>query len=1060
MRIRALNLVRYGRFTDCALDFGAPGVHVVVGPNEAGKSTLRASVGELLYGIHPQTKLDFLHPMQDLRIDASLQGSDGGVLDVVRLKKNKDPLRTADDQPLPQGALDRLLAGVDKDDFLSVFALDHEELRDGGRALLEGKGDLGEALFESRSSARLTRIQEQLREQYKALYTSRGKNQPLNSLLGPSGRVAQTKRERDTALLDPREYQRIRDAAEQARTDLEKLTDALRAEQTELIRMRRIRQAYATVDERARLANDRTALLTQGMAAPAHAQEAFSELDKERRALTESEGNARSELAKLGAQLADVQLRAEAAGALTGEEASSGPEYVARLEDLLVRVEELRDAGRDAEIRWDEAKKTVLKREQELAKREAAFAELTEPTDATALRAGLKAIPEGISARIENLHRQTEAARVKLEKARKRHARFALPEELGEIAVPGERESAALLKRIAEAQAQLTEATRRHAEESAREREQRRALESFLAQDPPPSEEELEQVRVRRQQLWTRLRTNLVEGGPAASPDLVPEYEAAVSAGDDTADRMRREAQRLAERRGLELAVRESADRVEELDDALTKAREVRDRLDADWRRLWEASGLVTPTPDGADDLMRALAELRELSETLAQQLLDLTADEASARSHAARLRVLLAESGAANATEGGLSLAELRELADQRQTQLAEAARKHAAAISKINDVHGELGDARRDEREIAAFVEEFRRMWEELTSGHGLEGTPDAVKAGVERMLKVEEDRARLHAQRDELRSGLDKTQEQQERTRTDFARLLGECGVASEDELRDAIARGAQLRRIDDKLDSLLTALAGHGSSVEQLEREVAEHDVDELDARITEWVRRVEELDEARATKNTELAQRELELQRMDGSATAAEKAETVEHELAAVVAHSQEYLRLYLAERLLLENIEAYRQQHQGPVLSRAQKVFTELTSGRFVQLVDDTGPDGKAVLRARRAVAVAADGSADGPLVGVEGMSEGTRDQLYLALRLATLERYAEEGRAMPLLLDDVLMTFDDERSGAALRVFDELAERFQVILLTHHAHLVEVAAGVLPGQRLHVHRV
>jgi len=121
MRIATLNLVRYGRFTDCVLDFAGPGVHVVVGPNEAGKSTLRESVGELLYGIHPQTKLDFLHAMQDLRIDARLQGPDGGVLDVVRLKKNKDPLRTPDDQPLPQGTLERLLAGVDREDRWGIF---------------------------------------------------------------------------------------------------------------------------------------------------------------------------------------------------------------------------------------------------------------------------------------------------------------------------------------------------------------------------------------------------------------------------------------------------------------------------------------------------------------------------------------------------------------------------------------------------------------------------------------------------------------------------------------------------------------------------------------------------------------------------------------------------------------------------------------------------------------------------------------------------------------------------------------------------------------------------
>ena len=1074
MRIRSLNLVRYGRFTDCALEFDAPGVHIVVGPNEAGKSTLRSAVGELLYGIHPQTKLDFLHAMQDLRIDARLQGADGGVLDVVRLKKNKDPLRTPDDRPLPQGTLERLLAGVDKDDFLTVFALDHEELRDGGRALLEGKGDLGEALFESRSSARLTRIQEQLREQYKQLYTSRGKNQPLNLLLGTNGRVAQTKRERESALLDPREYQRIKDAAEQAYTDLEKLTAAWRDDQIELNRMRRIRQAYATVGERTRLTNDRNALLARGMAAAAHLQETYGELDRERRSLTESESNARGELDKIDVQLAEVQLRAEAAGVLAGDGASSGPEYAARLEDLLVRVEELRDTGREADVRWDEANKAVHKREQELGRQERVFAQLPEPVDPAPLRAGLKAVPEGLSARIEVLYRQTEAAELKLKKARRRHARFALPEELGDVAEPGERELAAQLKRIGEAEARLAEAGRRHEEESAREREQRRALESFLAADPPPSEEDLEQIRAQRQQLWTRLRPSLAEGGPAAPPELAPAYEAAVTAADETGDRMRREAQRLAERRGLELAVRESADRVAELAETLAAAREAREQLDGAWQRLWEAGALAaTPTPDAAEDLMRALAELRELSEICAQHRLDLAADEAAAGAHTARLRVLLAESGGPVAAEE-LQLPELRELADQRQAQLTEAARARTGATTKINDARVTLAEAVREERDVAEFVEGIRRTWAELTAAHGLDGTPDAVKTSLERMRKVEEDRSRLHTQRDELHAAQRKTQEQQERTQAEFARLLAECEVESEDDLREAIARGTQLRSIDDQLDLLLAALSGQGLSVEQLEREVAEHDLDELDTRIMEWEQRVGELDEARTAKNTEKAQRELDLRRMDGAATAAEKAEAVEQELAAVVAHGQEYLRLYLAERLLLENIEAYRQQHQGPVLSRAQQVFAALTSGRFVQLVDDTGPDGKAVLRARRAGGDAgaasaqaldaaqapAPGPADGQLVGVEGMSEGTRDQLYLALRLATLERYADEGRAMPLLLDDVLMTFDDGRSAAALRVFDELADRFQVILLTHHAHLTEVAAAILPEQRLHVHRV
>ena len=1077
MRIDRLGLVRYGRFTDCTLDFSGPGLHMVVGPNEAGKSTLRSSVGELLYGIHPQTKLDFLHAMQDLRIEALLRGADGDALEVVRLKKTKDPLLTTGGAPLKQGRLEQLLAGIDRETFRSVFALDHEELQAGGRALLEGKGDLGEALFESRSSARLTRIQELLREQYKTLYTVRGKSQPLNMLVGKDGRVAQAKRERDALLLDPKAYQQITDAVEATREELEELTRSLREDHVELNRMGRIRQAYPAVGERRRLIADREALLAEGTPAPGDAQAAFTELDANRRTLAEAAQSAQGELAKIDAQLAALAQQAEGLGSLAGSGDVSGPEYVAHLEALLTRIEELRETRREADLLLAGANKTAQKREQDLAKREKALTETDEPRDAVPLRAGLKAIPDGLSTRIENSRKQSRAAAAKLAAARKRHTRFDLPERLEELAVPGEHQVEAQLKQITDADTKLAQALRDHEEESKRGREKQRELVGFLAQDPPPSEEDLEQIRARRQELWTRLRSTLVAGDEPAPPELVPGYEAAVSAGDDTADRMRREAQRLAERRGLELAVRGSADRVVELEVALEQARTEREQLGEQWAKLWEASGLPTPAPDSAADLLRALAEMRDLSEGVEQPANDLAVDEASANSHAVRLRELLAESGETDLPET-LGLSELRARAEERQTQLADAALKRAAHIAKVDELRAEVIEAAQDASEKKTFAAGLEQLWDELTSTNGLVGTPGEVKSAVAQMLKVEEGRSRLSDRQAELRIGLEKTREQQRQTEDGFARLMTECGAETEEELKAAIARGTQLRRVDDKLDSLLTAMAGHGSSVDQLEREVADHDVDELDARITEGEGRVAQLDEKRAAKSAELGQLEQELRAMNGSAEAAERAEAVEQELAAVVSHGQEYLRLYLAERLLLENIEAYRQQHQGPVLSRAQKVFAALTNGRFVQLVDDTGPDGRAVLRARRAltdsgsddarnVAVDAESSADagssavvGQLVGVEGMSEGTRDQLYLALRLATLERYADEGRAMPLLLDDVLMTFDDGRAAAALRVFDELAERFQVILLTHHAHLVDVAAEAVPERRLHVHRV
>ena len=110
----------------------------------------------------------------------------------------------------------------------------------------------------------------------------------------------------------------------------------------------------------------------------------------------------------------------------------------------------------------------------------------------------------------------------------------------------------------------------------------------------------------------------------------------------------------------------------------------------------------------------------------------------------------------------------------------------------------------------------------------------------------------------------------------------------------------------------------------------------------------------------------------------------------------------------------------------------ASAIFTELSLGRYtgLELSDDERPS----IRAK---------SCTGPLLSPTVLSEGTRDQLYLALRLATLERHAVAGNALPIAVDDIFMTFDERRTEAALRVLDGMADRFQVIVFTHHEHVI-----------------
>jgi len=121
-------------------------------------------------------------------------------------------------------------------------------------------------------------------------------------------------------------------------------------------------------------------------------------------------------------------------------------------------------------------------------------------------------------------------------------------------------------------------------------------------------------------------------------------------------------------------------------------------------------------------------------------------------------------------------------------------------------------------------------------------------------------------------------------------------------------------------------------------------------------------------------------------------------------------------------------------------VKRASEHFAVLTRGSFEGLRTDFNEKDEPVLVGIRQ---------NQERVHVDGMSSGTRDQLYLALRLASLEKYMESAEPMPFIVDDVLVDFDDERSEAALEALATLAEKTQVILFTHHSRVVEQARTI-----------
>ena len=203
MRLRRLGLSRYGMFTDHTINFGerivgSPDLHIVYGPNEAGKSTALAGFLDLLFGIELRSRYSFLHGYEAMRIESDLEISEQ-THRLVRVRKTTASLLNEHGQSVADGVLANALGGMDRDAYKAMFSLDDDTLEGGGEEILRSEGDLGQLLFATSAGLiELSKTLRQLREGTDKFHRGRTRNTELYKLKAELARLDKEKKELDT----------------------------------------------------------------------------------------------------------------------------------------------------------------------------------------------------------------------------------------------------------------------------------------------------------------------------------------------------------------------------------------------------------------------------------------------------------------------------------------------------------------------------------------------------------------------------------------------------------------------------------------------------------------------------------------------------------------------------------------------------------------------------------------------------------------------------------------------------------------------------------------------
>jgi uncharacterized protein YhaN len=261
-----------------------------------------------------------------------------------------------------------------------------------------------------------------------------------------------------------------------------------------------------------------------------------------------------------------------------------------------------------------------------------------------------------------------------------------------------------------------------------------------------------------------------------------------------------------------------------------------------------------------------------------------------------------------------------------------------------------------------------------------------------------------------------------------------LFQKCGVADEQELRALAAKLEEAEELRKKRAAttreITAALGRHGTEADfaplladdQIGR--IEHDWEALSTQSEELERALKDALQRRgamveqqraAAADNSLAKKQLEL-------------DIVEQQIKKAIAAWRERA----AVSLFLERIrEEYEQHRQPETLREASKYMSQLTGGRYTRIWTPLAHD------------ILFVDNADGQSLSVQVLSRGTREQLFVSLRLALVAAYARRGIHLPMILDDVFVNYDAGRTRTACAVLRDFAKQgHQLLVFTCHEHI------------------
>jgi uncharacterized protein YhaN len=345
-----------------------------------------------------------------------------------------------------------------------------------------------------------------------------------------------------------------------------------------------------------------------------------------------------------------------------------------------------------------------------------------------------------------------------------------------------------------------------------------------------------------------------------------------------------------------------------------------------------------------------------------------------------------------------------------------------------RIQQMQSTMGEALDCITTLAPFVDDVLLKNEIPDNIETLCNALEKSKANRERLTLVENQ----HIKQKEKIVRLESQQKNNANEIEKFIRSVGAIDTEDFYRKQSAFERYKALEKIVEHKRGIIQSNVGLGQHFDQFLEDIKSTPLEEIKQKLGKRLAEYSELQETQEQLLQDIGETRNELEKLSSDNNLVDRQNELESQKQELKLIAETWASYRSALVLIDVAKKRYEKNRQPGVIRSAENLFSKITNGTYSHIIKPVDSDDILVEDAQH------------KRKGVQEMSRGTLEQLYLAMRFGLIDEYESRSEPLPAILDDVFVNFDDERDERLIKVLKQFGQQRQVIVLTCHKRSLE----------------